>query len=55
MFLVSRVGLFGNATLIDAQLQKFREVIAKDLPELNQMVKDKGIDAVQLKQEKKSS
>jgi photosystem II stability/assembly factor-like uncharacterized protein len=40
---------------IDAQLQKFREVIAKDLPELNQMVKAKGIDAVQLKQEKKSS
>ncbi len=40
---------------IDAQLQQFKQVLAKDLIELNQMVKDKGIDAVQLKQEKKSS
>lgn len=40
---------------IDDQLQEFRKVIATDLPALNQMVKDKGVDAIQLKQEKKSS
>lgn len=34
---------------IDAELAKFREIKAKELPAFNQMVKEKGVDAVMLK------
>ena len=40
---------------IDEQLQKYQQVISTDLPALNRMVKEKGVEAIQLKQEKKSS
>ena len=40
---------------IDEQLQKYQQVINTDLPALNRMVKEKGVEAIQLKQEKKSS
>ncbi len=40
---------------IDEQLKQYQQVISSDLPALNRMVKEKGIDAIQLKQEKKSS
>ncbi len=40
---------------INEQLQQFRQVLSSDLPELNRMVKEKGVDAIQLKQEQKSS
>ncbi len=35
--------------LINAELAKFREIKAKELPAFNQMVKDKGVDAVKVK------
>ncbi len=35
--------------LIDAELARFREIKAKELPAFNQMVKEKGVDAVMVK------
>lgn len=40
---------------IDQQLQQFQQVISTDLPAINRMVKEKGVEAIQLKMDKKSS
>lgn len=40
---------------IDSQLQQFQQVLSTDLPAINRMVKEKGVEAIQLKMEKKSS
>ncbi len=40
---------------IDRQLSKFREIRNSDLPEFNQMVKDKAVDAIVLEEDEQSS
>lgn len=39
------------ATAIDAELAKLRQVIQDDLPKFNQLVREKSIDAIQLKED----